>query len=121
MQFFTLVISALAATALAAPTHPDPTTPACGGAGCTWTTSTKPAETTTTTAPGCGGDGCEWTSTTAHPPATTTAGHGGGSYNPCADEGLYKVAQCCSTDVLGLIDVDCQNRESSPGLKSIKE
>lgn len=123
MQFFTLVLSALAATSLAAPTHPEPTTTACGGAGCSWTTTTKPAVPTTTKAPGCGGQGCEWTSTTVHPSTTTTAGNGGGGggYNPCANEGLYKVAQCCATDVLGLADLDCQNRESSPVLKPSEE
>ena len=38
-------------------------------------------------------------------------GHGGGStpYDPCS--GLYDSAQCCATDVLGVADLDCQNRK----------
>jgi len=30
------------------------------------------------------------------------------AFNPCS--GLYGSAQCCATDVLGLLDLDCANR-----------
>jgi hypothetical protein len=30
-------------------------------------------------------------------------------YIPCS--GLYSTAQCCATDVLGVADLDCGNRE----------
>lgn len=32
-------------------------------------------------------------------------------YTPCS--GLYGTAQCCATDVLGVADLDCANREFS--------
>ena len=35
-------------------------------------------------------------------------------YVPCS--GLYGTAQCCATDVLGVADLDCGNRESEPSL-----
>lgn len=31
-------------------------------------------------------------------------------YIPCS--GLYGTSQCCATDVLGVADLDCGNRES---------
>lgn len=30
-------------------------------------------------------------------------------YTPCT--GLYGTSQCCATDVLGVADLDCANRE----------
>jgi len=37
----------------------------------------------------------------------------GGNYNPCPS-GLYHNPQCCSTDVLGFADLDCQNPSETP-------
>lgn len=33
---------------------------------------------------------------------------------PLCPTGLYSQAQCCSTDVLGLVDIDCKNPSTSP-------
>jgi hypothetical protein len=33
-------------------------------------------------------------------------------YIPCS--GLYGSAQCCATDVLGVVNLDCGNRMTSP-------
>lgn len=34
--------------------------------------------------------------------------------SPLCPAGLESTPQCCSTDVLGLADLDCQNRKYSP-------
>lgn len=39
--------------------------------------------------------------------------HGPGSA-PLCPTGLYSQAQCCGTDVLGVLDVECKNPSSSP-------
>jgi hypothetical protein len=43
------------------------------------------------------------------------SGGGGGAFNPCAGA-LYSNPQCCSTDVLGVADLDCANGKFSPCL-----
>lgn len=40
-------------------------------------------------------------------------GGSGTGYQPCTST-LFSDAQCCSTDVLGVVGLDCANRESSP-------
>lgn len=41
-----------------------------------------------------------------------SGGSGGStSYTPCPSGGLYSVAQCCATDVLGVADLNCVSRE----------
>lgn len=44
--------------------------------------------------------------------ASDGGGNGGGvaAYKPCS--GLYSTPQCCATDILGVADLDCANRES---------
>jgi hypothetical protein len=39
----------------------------------------------------------------------------GGAYNPCTGA-LYSNPQCCSTDVLGVADLDCGNGMAPPVL-----
>ncbi|KAI0458418.1 hydrophobin-like protein [Xylaria acuta] len=41
----------------------------------------------------------------------------GGNPNPyiaCAGQGLFSVAQCCATDVLGVADLDCHSPSAAP-------
>ncbi|KAI0127600.1 hydrophobin [Xylariales sp. AK1849] len=42
-----------------------------------------------------------------------TGGGGGSSYVACTSL-LYGTAQCCSTDVLGVADLDCANPATAP-------
>lgn len=37
-------------------------------------------------------------------------GDGGSTYKPCTST-LFSNPQCCSTDVLGVVGLDCANRE----------
>ncbi|KAM4054342.1 fungal hydrophobin domain-containing protein [Hirsutella rhossiliensis] len=50
--------------------------------------------------------------------AVPTGGGGGdgdgGSGPLCTVGGLFTVAQCCATDVLGLVDLDCQTPSKVP-------
>jgi hypothetical protein len=53
----------------------------------------------------------------AMPTATNGGGGGGGGSTPApydCPSGLYSVAQCCATDVLGVADLDCKTRKSPP-------
>ena len=40
-------------------------------------------------------------------------GDGGSDYAPCQST-LFSNPQCCATDVLGVIGLDCANREFTP-------
>ncbi|PQE25850.1 fungal hydrophobin domain-containing protein [Rutstroemia sp. NJR-2017a BBW] len=50
-------------------------------------------------------------------PTATNGGGGGGGSTPSTPykcpSGLYSVAQCCATDVLGVADLDCSTPNSS--------
>ncbi|KAI0192778.1 hydrophobin-like protein [Astrocystis sublimbata] len=47
--------------------------------------------------------------------ATPTYGTGsGGNYKACGGQGLYSVAQCCATDVLGVADLNCGSPSAVP-------
>ena len=43
------------------------------------------------------------------PPKPPGHGDGGNDYEPCPSS-LFGNAQCCATDVLGVIGLDCGNR-----------
>ncbi|PQE06412.1 fungal hydrophobin protein [Rutstroemia sp. NJR-2017a WRK4] len=49
-------------------------------------------------------------------PTATNGGGGGGGSAPAPSYkcpvGLFSVAQCCATDVLGVLDLDCQTPTS---------
>ncbi|KAI0398034.1 hypothetical protein F5Y17DRAFT_413276 [Xylariaceae sp. FL0594] len=97
-----------------------PTTSAPGGGP---TTSTGPGgpggPTTSSTGPGGPGSGYPTTtptsSPTSSPTSTPTGGPGGsgGGYFACPS-GLFSVAQCCATDVLGVADLDCHSPSAVP-------
>ena len=104
MQFFTLIISALAATALAAPTHPEPTTTS--KAAHVTTTTTKAVHTPTTTKD-------------THPPTDTKPPYPiGGDYDPCKGKILNSIPKCCAVNVLGLVSLDCDTRKCFLSAKS---
>ncbi|KAI0140463.1 fungal hydrophobin [Xylariaceae sp. FL1272] len=99
-----LFFAAILATAVAASPaiYEDlPQVPKRGAAG--YPTSTKPPyPTTTTTSSGSyptGGDG-------------GSGGSGGTPYDACS--GLYDTLQCCSTDVGGVADLDCDSPGAVP-------
>ncbi|KAM3503730.1 hypothetical protein MY10362_004000 [Beauveria mimosiformis] len=72
-------------------------------------TSSVPATTTT---------GSNTNSHTSSGPSTTSTGHpgsGGGDYCPA---GLYRNPRCCSTDVLGVADLDCSTPSGISGADS---
>lgn len=101
MQFFTLIISALAATALAAPTEPQHTT----------TPATYPPTNTKSPYPG-GSEPGHGGSQPGHGGSQP----GGGSYMPCDGFTIGNAPKCCSADVLGLLGVNCVDRRCSSGL-----
>ncbi|KAJ6782984.1 hypothetical protein PWT90_10380 [Aphanocladium album] len=130
MKFLTVAAAIFASTSLAVPTNPNaggacvpnphPGHSSSTGGGNTSTgpggnTSTGPATSgPATTGPATTTSGSNTGSNTSPGPATTNTGNppNGGEFRCPA--GLYSNLECCSADVLGVLDLDCKSPSRTP-------
>ncbi|SPJ92119.1 uncharacterized protein FTOL_13663 [Fusarium torulosum] len=75
-------------------------------------TSSPNVETDTTASPPSSGETTPISSTTESAPSSTSTEEAV-DYDPCPDS-LYGNPQCCSVDVLGVVDIECDSPTESP-------